>query len=66
MRLTTTRPTTIHDLAEMGFDDREINRLRALNACYDPFREICESNHVFEQLSFLKWRYQNGSFANAQ
>ena len=65
MRLTTTEPTTIRDLAAQGFDDREISRLRALKAGYDQFRDFCESNQVFEQLSFLKWRYEHGEFATA-
>ena len=64
MRLTTAAPTTIRDLAAQGFDDREINNLRALKAGYDHFREFCESNSEFERLSFLKWRYENGSLGS--
>jgi hypothetical protein len=63
MKLTTTRQTTVRDLAELGFDEREISQLRAFKASFDPFREFCESNQIFEQLNFMKWQIERGDYA---
>lgn len=61
-QISTMTPTTV-DLVAQGFTVEEIDRLQALRERYDPFREYCESDHEFESLAFLKWRYQRGQFA---
>lgn len=65
MNLTSTSTLTTDELATRGFTASEINRLQALRASYDPFRDYCESNQEYERLAFLKWRYQRGQFASA-
>ena len=55
---TTTRTT--HQLASQGFTVKEIARLEALKRSYDGFREFCDSDREFQQLAFLKWRYEHG------
>ena len=65
MELTITTPTTTRDLTAQGFSRDEIAALKALKANRDPYREYCESNREFEQLAFLKWRYEQGAFARA-
>lgn len=63
MNLTSSDTLTTADLAGQGFTAAEIDQLQALRTRYDPFREYCESNHEFERLAFLKWRYQQGQLA---
>jgi len=57
---TTTTDQTVHELAAQGFSPAEIARLQQLKDRYHPFRELCESNHEFERLAFLKWRWMHG------
>lgn len=64
MELTITTPTTTsRDLLAQGFSRDEVKQLKALKSKHDPYREYCESNREFEQLAFLKWRYEHGEFA---
>jgi hypothetical protein len=63
MNLTTTRPLTVDDLEAQGFSTGEIARLRRLKRCYHPYRAFCATNPEFEQLAFLKWRYEQGRIA---
>ena len=65
MQGTITAPTTIQDLTTIGFSTEEIRRLEALKTSYDPYREHCESNREYEQLCFLKWRYERGEIREA-
>lgn len=65
MELTLTTTTTVRDLATQGFNREEIKRLQALKSRHVPFREYCESNRIYEQFCFLKWRYEQGEFAHA-
>jgi len=60
MNLTSTAPITVPDLEAHGFTADEITRLQQLKACYNRDREYFENNAVYERLSFLKWRYQQG------
>ncbi|HLT20341.1 MAG TPA: hypothetical protein VKZ96_12840 [Thermomicrobiales bacterium] len=55
---TTTHST--HQLASQGFTPEEIARLEALKCSYNAFRERCDSDREFQQLAFLKWRYEHG------
>ena len=65
MHLTTTAPLTVQDLEAHGFTAIEIARLGQLKANYDSFRESCESNREYEQLCFLRWRYEQGEIREA-
>ena len=60
MNLTTTAPITVQALEAQGFTAIEITRLQQRKARYDGFQEYCESNREYEQLCFLKWRYEQG------
>ena len=58
MQVTITVPTTIQDLITIGFSTEEIELLEVLKTSYDPYRE-------YEQLCFLKWRYERGEIREA-
>ena len=60
MNLTTTTPISVQDLEAQGFTADEIGSLQTLRDRYRPVRESCESNREYEQLCFLKWRYEQG------
>ena len=65
MQFTITTPTTRRDLAAAGFTQPEITRLQQLKDRYDGFQEYCESNREYEQLRFLRWRYEQGEIREA-
>jgi hypothetical protein len=59
-KTSTTTGISVATLHDAGFTSGEIARLKRMRASYDPFREMCESDHEYQRLSFLKWRYQHG------
>ena len=57
---TTTRTIQPLDLFALGFTPEQIARLEALKQSYSAFSEHFDSDREFQQLAFLKWRYQHG------
>jgi hypothetical protein len=57
---TRTRTTRNLDLAALGFAPEQIARLEQLKRSYSAFSEQFESDREFQQVAFLKWRYDHG------
>jgi hypothetical protein len=58
--VTTTRTSQSLDLASLGFSADQIARLDGLKQSYSAFTEQFDSEREFQQVSFLKWRYERG------
>ncbi|MFW6075746.1 MAG: hypothetical protein ACOC9Y_09130 [Chloroflexota bacterium] len=52
--------TTREMLLDDGFTEDEVARLEQIKAAYDPDREWCESDLVYQRMNFLKWRIERG------
>ncbi|CAN5546148.1 hypothetical protein BH23CHL2_BH23CHL2_36260 [soil metagenome] len=57
---TTTRSLEASNLIEMGFSEDEVARLQQLKQSYSAFAEQFETEREFQQVQFLKWRYDRG------
>jgi hypothetical protein len=57
---TTTRNQPL-DLAALGFAPEQIARLEQLKSSYSAFSEQFETDREFQQVAFLKWRYEHGA-----
>lgn len=57
---TTTRDLEAAQLVEMGFSADQVTRLQDLKSSYSAFSEQFETEQEFQQVQFLKWRYERG------
>ncbi len=60
---TATTTTTSLDAAQligMGFSQEQVSLLQQLKSTYSAFSEQFETAQEFQQVQFLKWRYENG------
>ena len=58
--VTTTQSLEANHLTEMGFSDEQVAMLAQLKSSYSAFSEQFETEQEFQQVQFLKWRYENG------
>jgi hypothetical protein len=56
---TTTR-LEAENLVEMGFSEEQVTMLQQLKSSYSAFSEQFETEQEFQQVKFLKWRYEHG------
>ena len=56
----TTRTISADNLIELGFSDLQVSMLKKLKANYSAFSEQFESEREYQQVQFLKWRYERG------
>lgn len=52
--------TTREMLLEAGFSEEEVARLEQIKASYNPHREWCETDLIYQRMNFLKWRIEQG------
>jgi hypothetical protein len=57
---TTTRNLEAEHLVEMGFSDDLVMMLQQLKSSYSAFSEKFETEREFQQVMFLKWRFERG------
>lgn len=57
---TTTRTLEASNLIEMGFSEDQVTKLQQLKQSYSAFSEQFETHNEFQQVQFLKWRYERG------
>lgn len=57
---TTTRHLGAEHLVEMGFSEDQVAMLQQLKSSYSAFSEQFETEKEFQQVKFLKWRYEHG------
>lgn len=57
---TTTRHLEADHLIGMGFSEEQIEMLQQLKSSYSAFSEQFETEKEFQQVQFLKWRYERG------
>ena len=62
---TITRPLTIDDLVDAGFEHHEIEMLVALRDRY-PYLEFTDSGKQWDHLKFVKWRFTDGDLARPE
>ena len=57
---TTTRRLESEHLIGMGFSEEQVTMLQQLKSSYSAFSEQFETAQEFQQVKFLKWRYERG------
>ena len=57
---TTIRSLETSHLIDMGFSEEQVTMLSQLKANYSAFSEQFETEREFQQVQFLKWRYEHG------
>lgn len=57
---TTTRRLEADQLTGMGFSDEQVSMLQQLRDSYSAFSEQFETEQEYQQVQFLKWRYERG------
>jgi hypothetical protein len=57
----TTRSLETSHLIDMGFSEEQVSMLSQLKSRYNSFSEQFETEREFQQVQFLKWRYQRGA-----
>ena len=57
---TTTPSIEAAQLVGMGFSQEQVAQLQQLKASYSAFSEQFETAREFQQVKFLKWRYERG------
>ncbi|MEZ4524179.1 MAG: hypothetical protein R3A46_21485 [Thermomicrobiales bacterium] len=57
---TTTRRLEAEQLTGMGFSEEQVSMLQRLRNSYSAFSEQFETEREFQQVQFLKWRYERG------
>lgn len=52
--------TTREMLLETGFTEEEVTCLEQMKSAYNPDREWCETDLIYQRMNFLKWRLEHG------